>query len=338
VGDLRGFAPEDLAAQEGQREDETLEQYFDRIIARQSPSVEGFEGLAYAPRSRDALVTSGSIPERWFTWSTWVDGSGDWERRGGAGLEPAQKQSSYGVQAGIDGAWRNLSSPDAFLAGLMGNYVSSRVSFNGSPIKLDLDGPGLGIYTAWVHGNFSADVHGTYLSLSTREDLAGLASNAAFRANTGGVGANVQYRFVTYWFMPGIGGTQFIEPTTGFSYARTTFRGADPMLGLQDASTVRVQGGVRFGSTMFGMTNQRGIEATLTTLAYSNVVAEGSSVASGIPGSGIVPNDQGKIRGEIIPELKLNLGSGSSIFAAGDIRFGSALVGGSVSAGVRQQW
>ena len=71
-------------------------------------------------------------------------------------------------------------------------------------------------------------------------------------------------------------------------------------------------------------------------LVYSNVIAEGSSTAAGI--AGIVPTDQGKIRGEIDPDVNWDFGNGCLATLAATVRFGEGMLGGSASLNLRKQF
>jgi hypothetical protein len=130
--------------------------------------------------------------------------------------------------------------------------------------------------------------------------------------------------------------TYFVEPTAGFSFTRTLFDGGAAALGLQDASTVRLQGGARWGAAweMSGVS----VEASVKTLVYSNVVAQGTALASDFIGSGIVPTDGGLIRGVVAPELSICLPDNYTVTLSGETRFGQDLLAGSVKLALRKQW
>ena len=111
--------------------------------------------------------------------------------------------------------------------------------------------------------------------------------------------------------------------------------GADAItFGLTDASTLRLQAGARFGATLD--VNGISVEPSLKALVYSNVIAEGSSTAAGI--AGIVPTDQGKIRGEIDPDVNWDFGNGCLATLAATMRFGEGMLGGSASLNLRKQF
>jgi hypothetical protein len=67
-------------------------------------------------------------------------------------------------------------------------------------------------------------------------------------------------------------------------------------------------------------------------------VATGTSVATGAFGLGVVPTDQGRVRGEIDPELNLDFRNGYTAFLGGSVRFGEEIIGGSAKLGLRKQW
>src|SRR5262249_10301575 len=137
-----------------------------------------------------------------------------------------------------------------------------------------------------------------------------------------------QYKYI--W------GSSFFEPTAGIQYTRTLFGGGEAALGVQDGSTLRVQGGARIGTAW--NTPGANVEVTLKGLVYSNVVATGTSIATGAFGLGVIPTDRGRVRGEIDPELNLDFRNGYTAFLGGSLRFGEEIVGGSAKVGLRKQW
>jgi hypothetical protein len=114
----------------------------------------------------------------------------------------------------------------------------------------------------------------------------------------------------------------FVEPTAGFSD------------GSQDGSTLRLQAGARFGTAF----NANGIsfEPTPAVLAYSNVIADGTAVATVPVPAGVTPTDQGLLPGEVDPELNIDFNNGYSAYVRGSVRFGSELVGGFAKGGAAQ--
>src|SRR5579871_971922 len=264
------------------------------------------------------------------SWATWVEGVGDWERRSALNAnDVGRTQETYGVHAGLDATWKNTWLPGDFVvAGLVTNWTSSRISLSGSAATLRLEGPGVGLYSMYINGPWSADLVGKFDFLSLKEDFAGLAPNGSIDVTNAGVSGNLQYKSKI--------GNGFVEPTVGFSFTRTMFGSNAALMGLQDGSTVRLQGGARFGAAWD--VNGISVEPTLALLVYSNVIADGTSVATVPVAVPVTPTDQGLVRGEVDPELNLDFNNGYSAYVRGSVRFGSELFGGSAKVGLRKQF
>jgi hypothetical protein len=215
------------------------------------------------------------------------------------------------------------------VAGLVTNYTSSRISLTGGPASLRLEGPGVGLYSMYINGPFSADLVGKFDFLNLNEDLDGLGlPNSSIGVTNAGLSGNIQYKNKF--------GTSFIEPTAGFSFTRTMFGDNAALMGLQDGNTLRLQAGARFGTAF----NSNGIsfEPTLAVLAYSNVIADGTTVATVQVPVPVTPTDQGLLRGEVDPELNVDFNNGYSAYVRGSVRFGGELIGGFAKVGLRKQF
>ena len=269
------------------------------------------------------------------TWATWVEGVGDWEKRSALNANDiGRTQDTYGVHAGLDATWKNAWLPGDFVvAGVVTNWTSSRVNLADSPASLRLEGPGVGLYAMYINGPWSADVVGKLDFLTLKEDLAGVVglvgpTNPSIDVTNAGVSGNVQYKNKF--------GASFLEPTMGFSFTRTIFGDNAALMGLQDGSTLRLQAGARFGTAF--TVNGISFEPTLALLAYSNVIADGTTVATVPVPVPVTPTDQGLVRGDVDPELNLDFNNGYSAYVRGSVRFGSELVGGSAKIGLRKQF
>jgi len=266
------------------------------------------------------------------TWAAWVEGLGDWEKRNPLNAnDVGRTQDTYGVHAGLDATWGNTWLPGDFIvAGLVTNWTSSHISLSGGPATLRLEGPGVGLYSMYVNGGFSADLVGKFDFLNLKEDLGGLGGlpNSSIDVTNAGLSGNVQYKNKM--------GNAFIEPTMGFSFTRTMFGDNAALMGLQDGSTLRLQAGARFGAA-FDVSGIS-VEPTLALLAYSNVIADGTTVATVSVPVPVTPTDQGLVRGEVDPELNLDFNNGYSAYVRGSLRFGGELFGGSAKVGLRKQF
>ncbi|HLK81704.1 MAG TPA: autotransporter outer membrane beta-barrel domain-containing protein [Xanthobacteraceae bacterium] len=264
-------------------------------------------------------------------WAAWVEGQGDWEKRNPLNANDiGRTQDTYGVHAGFDGTWKNAWLPGDFVvAGLVTNWTSSRINLTGSPASLRLEGPGVGLYSMYINGGFSADLVGKFDFLNLNEDLAGLGlPNSSIGVTNAGLSGNIQYKNMF--------GASFVEPTAGFMFTRTMFGDNAALMGLQDGSTLRLQAGARFG-TAFNV-NGVSFEPTLALLVYSNVIADGTTVATVPVPVPITPTDQGLVRGEVDPELNLDFNNGYTAYIRGSVYFGAELVGGFAKIGLRKQF
>jgi hypothetical protein len=272
------------------------------------------------------------------TWATWVEGLGDWEKRNPLNTyDVGRTQSTYSTHAGVDATWANpFLDGDYVVAGLVGNYTSTQVDLTGLPASLRLEGPGAGFYAMYLNGGFSVDTAVKVDFVNLKEDFAGLvaegytlttAGNSIDITNVGFAG-NLQYKNKYGW--------GFVEPTMGFAFTRTMFGSNAPAMGLQDASTLRLQAGARFGGLF--LVNGVSIEPNLGLLAYSNVIADGTTLAVLGSPTPDPPTDRGLVRAEINPEVNFGFDNGYSAYIRGSVRAGGELIGGAVKAGVRKEF
>jgi autotransporter-like protein len=241
-----------------------------------------------------------------------------------------RKQVSGGAHVGVDAIWQNnITAGDFVVGGLLGSWMKMDVTLVGPPGGFTLEGPGVGAYSMYILGSFSADLTAKADFLSLREDFGGFFPTAATDVTNLGLSGNVQHKNK-------IGSTGFFEPTAGFSLTQTMFGDNADSLGLKNATTVRVQGGARFGSTF--TVNGIIIEPILGLLVYENVVAEGTSISTNPIAIPIAPTDRGLVRGEVDPELNFDFNNGYSAYLRGIIRFGNEMLGANAKVGVRKQF
>ena len=305
-----------------------------------SPFTTGPDALGYANKPRkdhplaspfyDAARTGAPANP---VWGAWVQGLGDIERD--SALSPADTTHStntYTVQAGLDRTQQAvLSSDDALVLGIVSSWTSTHTSFDGSPTKLHLLGPGVGLYGEYVKGGFSADVTTKVDFLNLTEDFAGLAPNESIEIVNAGLSGNVQYKIA------GKNGS-FVEPTAGLSLTHTGFGSGADELGLTDAYTLRLQTGARVGTT-WDLGHEVSVDASFKALVYANAIAQGTSVVtSDTLASAIAPSDEVLVRGELDPEISFNLPDNYSATFSGQYRFGRALSGGAAEINLRKQW
>jgi Autotransporter beta-domain len=297
---------------------------------------DGSSALSYTNRSNQSnpLANFNALAQPAVTgptWATWGQGFGDWEHQSAVNtFDLSHQTSTYGVQSGVDGTWQGLTPEGgALVAGVVGSWMSSNVTFSGSATSLRLTGPGIGLYQTFVQGNFSTDLTTKFDFLQLTEDFGGGTPSNLLGLTNAGVSGNIQY-------VVKLDKTYFMEPTAGFSFTRTIFDGGAAAIGLQDASTLRLQLGARWGASW--EMNGVSVEASVKTLAYSDVIAQGTALASDFIGTGIVPTDQGLLRGLVAPELSICLPENYTVTLTGEARFGQDLTAGSVKLALRKQW
>jgi Subtilase family/Autotransporter beta-domain len=264
------------------------------------------------------------------TWSFWTKGIGDWERRGALNATDLPRSlNTYGINSGVDRRWWDVFAlGDSFVTGVFGSWMQTSAVFSTTPAHVQLNGPGVGAYAMWAWGGFSTDVIGKGDFFDLAEGFEGTAPNANLRVRVPGVAENINYKFR-------LGQFSFVEPTMGYMLTRTLFDGSAAANGLQDATTLRVQGGLRFGAVID--LNGAFLVPSLAALIYENAIAQGTAINTN-PGLPLTPTDAGQIRGEIIPKLNFYFGGGYAAFLEGGVRFGHDLVGGAARIGLQKQW
>ena len=185
------------------------------------------------------------------------------------------------------------------------------------------------MYGEYVRGGFSADLTTKFDFLEMNQDFAGIAPNTSIGITNVGLSGNLQYK-VTW------ANNNFVEPTAGYTFTRTIFGSGAAALNLEDSNSIRLQAGARLGTTW--QANGISIDSSLKALVYSDVIAEGTSIAGAALGSPIAPTDQGLVRGELDPQMCFNLTDGYSVALSGILRFGQGLLGGSAGLNLRKQW
>lgn len=282
--------------------------------------------LAYkAPPAPAAPASTGP------SWAGWAQGLGDWEHRDAASpTDFAHFTSTYAAQAGVDATWKGLTAADdALVAGLVGSWTDTHVSYDGTPTKTRMYGPGVGLYETYVKGGFSVDLTTKFDFLQLTSDFGSATPpSTSVGLTNAGVSGNLQYK-------QDLGHDSFVEPTGGFSFTRTMFGSGAEATGLADSSDLRLQAGARWGASW--TINGVSIEPSLKTLVYSDVIVDGGTTATAVAAS-VSPTDQGKVRGEVDPALNLDFGQGYSAALSGQVRFGEGLLGGSVNLNLRKQW
>jgi hypothetical protein len=255
-------------------------------------------------------------------YAAWAQGFVDHERRSGFfnGIDAGRRTNIGGGIGGIDGTMSNFfSAGDALLLGLLGGGIDARVR-NNDGSTAHFRGPLAGGYAVYVKGAFSSDTvfKVDFLDLDTSfvgfTDLG--VTNYSLASNY-----NYKFDFTTWWF----------EPTVGSNWTRTIWNGKAHGLHFTDGKQVRLQAGARFG-TSFDWNGVK-VEPVLTALAYSDVVIEGGTISTVL--TPLIPDDEGKIFGQLIGKLGFDFGRGFSSYVEGEIRGREHVFGAAGRAGLR---
>jgi hypothetical protein len=272
-------------------------------------------------------------------WGGWLQGLGDWEHDDPLAItDVAHFTSTYTAQGGFDHTQLGVfSADDAFVLGIVPSWTQAHTTYVNSPTVTDMSGPGVGIYSEYVKGGFSTDVTTKFDFLQMRENFAGATPNQSIGLVNEGLSGNAQFKITGFMGSD----SNFIEPTAGFTLSHTSFANAAAN-NLQDAYTVKLQAGVRIGTTS-DLGQGVSIDANLKALAYGDAVAQGTSIAGATDpttpfNTPLSPSDAGLIRGELDPELSFNLPQNYSLTLSGQVRYGQAIVGGSAGLNLRKQW
>jgi hypothetical protein len=302
------------------------------------------EPVYKSPVLKTVAIESGPSTSR----GIWVQAFGNYENRSGTATTSFLQRTqtvdlgstvrSWGVVGGADLTMRNVAAVnDAVMFGVLGGYMTSDVSFSGSQTTATMEGPSVGVYATYVRGGFSTDLtfKVDFLNLSqtfadfTGDSLAVTGSNSVGLKNYS-IADNLNYKIM-------LAGASFVEPTAGINYTRSVFGDGAAALGLQDGSITRLQGGARVGTVY--MLDRVTVEPSLTMLAYSNVQIDGGvAVQNGFGGPSVAPNDEGKVRGDLIGWSNVDFRNGFFGFAGGEYRFGQDLRAWAGRLGVRYVW
>jgi hypothetical protein len=260
------------------------------------------------------------------TYAIWGQGFGDVEWRSGTfnGADIGRTTTTAGGIGGADVTVTNIfSATDAFVFGALSGFTSARVK-NADGSTALVDGPGVGAYAIYVNGGFSADTTLKADFFDLNRSTMGLP-DLGLRLTNLVTANNVNYKFdMKPWWL---------EPTVGFSYTSTMWDGASKALGFQDGHTVRVQGGVRAGTSYDwnGVT----VEPTVTALAYSDVEVRGGTIAVAAGTPALAPTDEGKVFGQGIAKLNFIWNTHFSSYLEGEVRGRDTVLGAAGRLGLR---
>jgi outer membrane autotransporter protein len=280
----------------------------------------------------------------------WTQMIGNWSKRkvtqefslynGNYSFDVGYQQQVYGFMSGIDFGREALFGPDdAWLAGVLGGYIGSRVDFSATDTAAKYQGGTTGVYVTYLNQAYFIDalIKADFLSVDyAAPSLQPFGSNADAQARS--IGARIDSGFRVPF-----AATSFIEPLATVSYVSTdigdmALGGANVVYGDNDSLRARL--GLRTGSQMWRRPGFRA-EASLTASVWQEFLAKnGVQIVSAGPDL-ITTDSFNKTFFEVSGAVDfIDLGGGFSGHVKGDFRFadGGQFWSGKVNSGVRYRW
>ncbi len=243
--------------------------------------------------------------------------------------------------------------------------TTNDVTFSRSNNSQDINGPFVGAYLAYATGVWTFDLafKADFFDLSQRSSL---AANTTCGASVFLNGTQQGSASVNDYIIAGeashrtpLTTTSWIEPAFAIRFTATNFSGdtnaatfgstqgttlaiANGSLGLDDGTSLRLQGGVRYGE-VWQTPQGYHLTTTLGAFLYSDVLITGFENRSGIVSPGgalntVGPVDEGKVRGLGQLTSQLDVGNGLSYVLLTEVYGGDDVVGVDGQLGLRYHW
>jgi hypothetical protein len=244
----------------------------------------------------------------------------EWRDQIFQGVDLGRNTTTVGGLFGIDAVITGLrSQTDALVLGVLAGDMSSNTRNNdGSSSKVN--GPSVGAYVAYVYGSVSIDaVYKVDFLTLKRTAVGGAVTTVGLDNNTFAINFNHRVTMPGWWF----------EPTVGASVTHLTWDSRGTALGFESGNELRLQGGVRAGTTW--QWDKIQVEPTATAMAYSPVQIQGGTIAGGAA----VPNDAGKLFGQFIGKLNFIWSTYLSSYVEGEVRGGNEVLAAAGRIGAR---
>ena len=259
---------------------------------------------------------------------------------GSYSFDVSYQQQLYGFMSGIDfGREELFGLIDAWLVGVLGGYIGSRVDFDASDTTAKFQGGTVGAYATYLNHAYFVDalVKADFLSLDYS-----VPSLQPFDNKADGQARSIGARIDSGFRVP-FAATSFIDPLATVSYVSTDI--SDMALGgsnvvYGDNASLRGRVGLRVGGQVLQMPGFR-TEASLTGSVWKEFLAK-NDVTIVSAGPDFITTDYfNKTFAEVSGAIDfIDLGGGFSGHLKGDFRFADALQfwSAKVKGGVRYRW
>ncbi|MFG1328644.1 hypothetical protein [Xanthobacter autotrophicus] len=250
-------------------------------------------------------------------------------------------QNTYGFMAGADFGKEGVFGPnDAVVFGVLGGYLTSDLSFSGSPSTADYSGGTVGVYATYINNNWYLDAlfKADFLSMDYQAPTlvgAGYFGQSPDAKNYGFV-IDTGYRFYKW------GATGFVDGLATLSYVNTNISdltiASGTLVDFGNNDSLRGSVGLRVGANAYDAATYR-VEASLTGRLWYEFLGDNAVTIynPGLPFTTVDTFDG--LFGEVGVGLNFFAkDSGWNGFTNADIKFGDSYVAGSAKGGVRYQW
>lgn len=266
--------------------------------------------------------------------STYANGGGTFT------YDTSYSQDTYGFIAGADFGREGVGSPDGTLIfGVLGGYITSKLSFDNSSTSATYSGGTVGAYVTYLNANWFVDavVKADILSMDlTAPGLPGIGAlgkstdvtNLGFTIDTG-----YRVKWSPDWF---------IEPLATLSYVNTDISDMVFVPGTVaswgDNDSLRGSVGARLGGKAFA-TDTYWMEASVTGRLWYEFLGD-NAVTIFNPGTPFIATDNfnglfGEVGGSVNVFSKV---TGWNGFLNASVLFNDSYTAGSARGGVRYQW
>lgn len=243
--------------------------------------------------------------------------------------------------------------------------TTNDVTFSRTGNSQDINGPFVGAYLAYARGAWTFDLafKADFFDLSQRSSLSAntTCGDDVFLNGTQHGSASVNDYIIAgeASHRTPLSTTSWIEPAFGIRFTATNFSDQNNTatfgstqgttlginggtLGLEDGTSLRLQGGVRYGE-VWQTPQGYHVTTTLGAFLYSDVLITGFNTQSGIVAPGgslntVGPVDEGKIRGLGQLTTQLDAGGGWSYLLLTEVYGGEDVVGVEGQLGARYHW
>lgn len=249
----------------------------------------------------------------------------------GASFDLAYDQTTAGGQMGASLGARDFAGGQA-IVGLTGGYVDSRLAFDGSGLRADIETVNAGVYSAWRRLGFFT----TALIKADRHHLKLRSPAAGFEADVDGTSWGGQMEAGYRIALEGGG----FEPLVGLDYVRS---GMDDLEVLGQRVVFDDRGGfsARVGAQGFirkDLADNRAVIISLAVEAVQDLDTDqtGRLVSGGQTDAVALEGQKTFARTRFVAQFQT--GGGLQAFVQGEGRFGENQLGGGVRAGARYRF